>query len=208
MIPAARPASNDEVPVIDLSDLIQGKPLDALALQVRRACEYTGFFYVTRHGVPQAVIDGAFEATRRYHALPIEQRMQHKIDERFRRGFMPYGVNQHPGFAPDLKESFEIGWDLPLDDPDVAAGRPLYGPNRWPEELPWLREAGNAYFAAVTRLGLELMRVLAIGLGKPETFFHAYFRKPIIQTRLFHYPPQPPMAAENQLGVAPHRTTA
>ena len=82
-------------------------------------------------------------ATRRYFDLPEPQRLAHRMDERFRRGFMPQGINQHPGYAPDLKESYEIATDLPITDPDVIAGLPLHGPNRWPSECPWLREAAG-----------------------------------------------------------------
>ncbi len=84
----------------------------------------------------------------------MEERLSDKIDERFRRGFMPYGVTQHPGHKPDLKESYELGVDLPLTGPRrgrracrctaPTAGRP---------DKPWLKEAAEAYFNAHHRAG-------------------------------------------------------
>jgi isopenicillin N synthase-like dioxygenase len=204
MLPSSRPASRDEVPVLDLKNLICGGSIAPLARELRSACETTGFLYVANHGVPQTVIDDAFAATQRYFALPLEQRLRDKIDERFRRGFMPTGINQHASYAPDLKESFDYGLDLPLNDPDVQAGRPLYGPNRWPENLPWFRPKAEAYFDATMTLGKRLLKIVALSLDQPETFFLQWCRKPMVQTRLFHYPPQPADSAENQLGVAPH----
>jgi len=203
MIAAPRPATREEVPVLDLSPLSQGRSLDGIAAELRRACETIGFFYVANHGVPRKVVDGVFAATKRYFDLPHEKRMELRIDERFRRGFMPQGINQHPGYAPDLKESFEYALDLPLEDPDVIAGRPLHGPNRWPADMPWLREAAEAYFNETMALGKRLLRVFALSLGLEEGFFLQYTKKPMVQTRLFHYPPQP-VADEKQLGVAPH----
>src|SRR5205823_10982487 len=147
------------------------KPLDDLAGELRRACESIGFFYVTNHGVPRKVVDDVFAATKRYFDLPYEKRMELRIDERFRRGFMPTGINQHPGYAPDLKESFEYCLDLPLDDPDVVAGRPLHGPNRWPAHHPWLRAAAEPYFDATMALGKRLLRIVAASLGQREDFF-------------------------------------
>src|SRR5207237_1583848 len=141
--------------------LNKDKPLGALAEELRRACETIGFFYVANHGVPRNVVDGVFAATQRYFALPYEKRMELRIDERFRRGFMPQGINQHPGYAPDLKESFEYALDLPMEDPDVAAGRPLHGPNRWPADLPWLRPAAAAHFDQTMALGKRLRRAFA-----------------------------------------------
>src|ERR1700722_14324593 len=120
-----RAARADEVPVLDLTPLNTGGDLKPLARELRHACETIGFFYVANHGIPAPIFDGVFDATRRYFNLPETQRLAHRMDERFRRGFMPQGINQHPGFAADLKESYEIGIDLPLDHPSVVAGLPL-----------------------------------------------------------------------------------
>jgi isopenicillin N synthase-like dioxygenase len=198
-----RAATADEVPVLDLTQLIDGGDLTSLAAQLRHACETTGFFYVRNHGVPQSVVDEVFAATRRFFDLPLAERMAWKIDDRFRRGYMPQGINQHPGFAPDLKESYELALDLPLDDPDVVAGLPLHGPNRWPDGHPWLRQAAEAYYAETLALGKQLLRLFAVSLGLPEAYFLPYCTKPMVQTRLFHYPPAPPQD-ETAYGVAPH----
>ena len=203
MLTAPRPATRDEVPILDLTPLTQGGSLEGLARELRRACETIGFFYVLNHGVPRAVMDDVFDATRRYFALPHEERLKYKIDERFRRGFMPYGINQHPGYAPDLKESWEYALDLPMEDPAVQAGLPLHGPNRWPQEHPWLRVAAEAYFNETMALGMRMLRVFAHSLDLDEGFFLQFTRKPMVQTRLFHYPPQP-VPKETELGVAPH----
>ena len=204
MVEPARPATTQEVPILDLTPLNDGGDVTALAKELRRACETTGFLYVRDHGIPQAVVDGVFAATQRYYAIPEEIRLKDKMDERFRRGFMPYGINQHPGFAPDLKESYEIGVDLPLDDPDVVAGLPLHGPNHWPDDMPWLREASERYFDETLALGKRMLRLFAICLDLPEDFFLQYCKKPMVQMRLFHYPPQPAVARDKEFGVAPH----
>ncbi|MDB5407515.1 MAG: 2OG-Fe(II) oxygenase [Rhodospirillales bacterium] len=199
-----RPASADEVPILDLAPLLDGGALEPIAKKLRHACETIGFFYVTNHGIPAPVCDGIFNATRRYFDLRLDQRMPHLMDERFRRGFMPQGINQHPGYAPDIKESYEIGVDLPLDDPDVKAGLPLHGPNRWPADCPWLQPAAEAYFAETTELGKRLLRVFAVSLGMAPDYFLQYCTKPMVQMRLFHYPPEAPIPEDKAFGVAPH----
>lgn len=200
---APRRASAQEMPVLDLGEWIAGGDIAPLVAQFREACTHTGFFYVKNHGVPQSVIDAVFDATRRYMSLPMEERLKDRIDERFRRGFMPIGVTQHPGHKPDLKESYELGLDLPLTDADVQAGRPLHGPNRWPADKPWLEEAAMAYFNHTIALGKRLLRVFALALGQPEAFFLQYARKPMVQARLFHYPPQE-SPTQLELGAAAH----
>lgn len=201
---APRPATREEMPVLDLTPLNQGEKLDKLARELRHACETIGFFYVANHGVPQAVVDNVFAATKRYFTLPFDERMKLRIDERFRRGFMPQGINKHPGYEADLKESYEFALDLPMDDPAVVAKLPLHGPNRWPAEHPWLREACEAYFNETMALGKRLLRVFALSLGVDAKFFLQYCTKPMVQSRLFHYPPQPPLSPDKEFGVAPH----
>lgn len=198
-----RPATRDEVPVLDLTALNRGESLAGLARQMRKACETIGFFYVANHGVPKAVVDDLFDVTRRYFSIPEEQRMPHKIDDRFRRGFVPQGIYKHPGYQPDLKEGYTFSLDLPLDDPDVQAGRPLHGPNRWPPELPWFRPVAERYFAETLALGNRLLRVLALSLDLDEGFFLQWMNKPMVQTMLFHYSQQA-VPTDAQFGVAPH----
>ncbi len=198
-----RAATIEEVPVLDLTPLMSGGDLTGQAAALRQACETTGFFYIRNHDVPDGVIEAVFDATRRYFDLPLAERLTMKIDDRFRRGFMPQGINQHPGFPPDLKESYELALDLPLDDPDVVAGKALHGPNRWPAEHPWLRQAAEAYFDATLALGRKMLRLFAVSLAMPEDFFLRWCQKPMVQTRLFHYPPSPP-GDDPALGVAPH----
>jgi hypothetical protein len=81
------------IPVIDFAAAFRGRPgaLDAAAAEVRHACERIGFFYMAGHGVPQAVIDAAFEASREFHALPLEEKMRLKLNEN-NIGYLP--VNQ------------------------------------------------------------------------------------------------------------------
>ena len=85
MATAPRAATREELPVLDLGPLLRGEPLDALARQLRQACETIGFFYVINHGVPQRVVDDVFAATRRFFALPEAKRLEIKLDDQIGR---------------------------------------------------------------------------------------------------------------------------
>src|SRR5258706_8180153 len=64
------------IPVIDLAPAFAGGGgLERVAAQVREASERVGFFYVKGHGVPQAVIDAAFAASREFHVLPLQDKL-------------------------------------------------------------------------------------------------------------------------------------
>lgn len=192
---APRAASQDEVPLIDLADTDMAK----LADRMGAACRNSAFFYIANHGVAQAVVDRAFSEAWRFFGLPLEERMK-VVKNRFHRGYLPLGTTHYPGRKKDLKDSFDLGVDLPLDDPDVASGLPLHGPNQWPEDLPGFRDAIETYFAQVQGAGLKTLRVLALSLGMAEDFFTAFYTKPTVTTRLIHYP-KPEDIADEDYGI-------
>src|SRR6266550_2741641 len=143
------------IPVIDFGPAFRRESggLDAVAREVRCACESVGFFYVAGHGVPEEIIDSAFAASREFHAMPLEDKMRLKINEN-NIGYLP--VNQsmqrastvHKNTRPNYNESFFISHDRSADHPEVVAGTPLRGRNQWPEGLPEMRRDMMAYFQA------------------------------------------------------------
>ena len=196
---APRPGRLDEIPIIDLAE----SDLKAAARKVRHACENSAFFYIANHGVAPAVVEGAFSAAKTFFELPLDEKMK-VYKSKFHRGYLPLGTTQYPGQKKDLKDSFDFGVDLPLDDPDVVAGLPLHGPNQWPD-MPGFRPALEAYFAGVNAAGMKLMRVLAISLDLEEDFFTRLYSKPSILSRVIHYPqPEESHAAEFGIGALAH----
>ncbi len=200
--PAPRPATPEEVPVLDMTPLVTGGDIAPLARQLRTACEEMAFFYVAGHGVPDVVIDGAFEASRRFFAARGEIR-DAVVKDRFHRGYLPLGTTHYPGRGPDLKDSFDLGLDLPLDDHDVVAGLPLHGPNQWPP-LADFRGPVEAYFDAVRAFGMQLLRLFAHSLALEEDFFTRHYAKPTVTMRLIHYPPQSAARAADSIGAQAH----
>jgi len=79
----------------------------------------------------------------------------------------------------------------------------LHGPNRWPPHFPSLQVCAEEYFGHLLTLGKRLLRLFALSLGEEEEFFLKWFQKPMVQTRLFHYPPQT-VTPEKAFGAAPH----
>jgi isopenicillin N synthase-like dioxygenase len=82
--------------------------------------------------------------------------------------------------------------------------RPLDGPNRWPAELPRLRDAMLAYLESIEGLSHRLLRLFALALGLPEETLLANFISPNSRLKLNHYPPQHDPVSENNIGVIPH----
>lgn len=197
-------ADANTLPRIDLASLIDAREgaQEAIAKEIARACETTGFFYIVGHGVPRTVVDNAFAFARQFFEQPAEVKQSVPVNQ-WQRGYMPSAQVTMPGHLPDLKEVFEIGVDLPTDDPDVLAGKPLHGHNQWPR-LSGFREAMDAYFDAVTRTGRALLGPFAVALDLPPNFFLDCYDRPLIKMRIMRYPPLPPSRPASQYSTAPH----
>src|SRR3546814_10202236 len=60
----------DYVPVLDLADYLEGKPdaFEKLVEDLRFAQANIGFYYITNHGVDQALIDETFHQVARFRS--------------------------------------------------------------------------------------------------------------------------------------------
>jgi isopenicillin N synthase-like dioxygenase len=204
----ASAASSDasSIPVIDMAPLrgSDDRATVAVAQSLLAAARHVGFFYVRNHTVPQSLIEQVYALSHRFFALPIEQKQRVRINA-LHRGFLAVGAaRMYKEARVDLKESFIWGPELDLDDPDVAAGRPLMGPNQWPDAPPEMAATLLAYMDAVMECGRSLLRGFAVGLGLDPDFFRDRFAKPLTRCSLIYYPPQPPESGREQFGVAPH----
>src|SRR5881296_4700064 len=199
------------IPVIDVGPAFRGEPggLEAVARQVGHASETVGFFYVAGHGVPQAFIDDAFQASREFHAITFEEKLALKINEN-NIGYLP--VNQsmqrhstvHKATRPNFNESFFISHDRGADHPDIVAGTPLRGRNQWPAGHDGMRAMMVAYFKTMEALGERILPVLARSLELPTDFFAPFFVNDAhINLRFLHYPPQE-VDDDEQFGQGPH----
>ena len=169
------------IPVIDIAT-------DGASAEIGRACETAGFFYVTGHGVPAAVVDDVFAAARWFfdRSLPEREALDVAGSPCFR-GYVPMGITG-PGVPRRLLEAFQVMLELGPDDSDIRAGSVMHGPNRWPEDATAFRAALEAYYAAMTGLTDRLLGAFARALDLDPGHFRPYFRKPLTQLRLLHYP--------------------
>lgn len=187
------------LPLIDITELASTDPAARrrVAAEVGAACRHTGFFAITGHGVPQAVIDGAFAAGQRFFAQPVADKAALAYASlSHNRGYVGMGIEaldeQQGG---DRKEAFNLIW---TDE----ATRP---PNAWPGKLPGWHDAVQAYFDAVYAAARRLHTAFAIDLGLPEDFFADKIDRPLATLRLLHYPAASAVAAGGQgLGAGAH----
>ena len=197
------PGSFDHIPVIDLAPIAAGG-LGRIAKAMRSASETAGFFYVANHGVPEETAKAALAASRAFFARPDSWKRRVAVNA-LHRGFLGMGeARLRDDAEADRKESFVWGLELADDDPDVRAGKPLMGSNRWPEDMPEMRTALYDWYDAVGACARTVLRALAVGLEMPETFFVERFAKPLARGALVHYPPHPADAGARTFGTAAH----
>lgn len=203
----ARPVAAGEIPTIDLGPLLAGETgaLERTAEAVVAACEGPGFYYVANHGVAPGTIERAFAASRAFFRQDERAKAEVAAND-INRGWMAIGEARMDGAArPDLKELFSWGLELGPDDPEVVAGTPFRGPNRWPARQPGMRRAVyDGFHREGCATAARLLRAVCVGLGLEPDALAPHFEKPMARGQLLYYPPQPVEAGEDQFGVAAH----
>jgi isopenicillin N synthase-like dioxygenase len=196
-----------QVPVIDISPLIaQNARRYETAKQIGEACRDCGFFYITGHGVEEALPQTLTELSRRFFAQDVEEKLKIRmaLGGRAWRGYFPVG-NELTSGKPDLKEGIYFGAELDQDNALVKSRTPMHGQNLFPANLPLFRETVLEYIQAMTALGHALMAGIALSLGLEENYFaERYTGEPLTLFRIFNYPPDAATENEKSWGVGEH----
>ena len=205
---AARSLDFTDIPVIDIGALRgdDGAAVARIADEIGRACREVGFLYVRNHGVPRAICERVVNASERFFALPEAVKMRYDIGAVQRhRGFVPQGgLYADPSKRPDVQEGYEVGLEVPADDPLCLAGNLMYHPNLWPAEVEGFRTDVYAYFEAVMALGRLMCRAFALHFELAPGWFEDKVGHPMGQLRLIHYPPQEGEISADRIGIGAH----
>ncbi len=209
-VPPVRHGAVDEIPIVDLGPYLAGVPYAdrQAAAEIRHAFEKIGFYFIVNHGVKQGLIDRTFEVTRKFHALPLDEKLELKLNE-YNIGYLPMrgGTTRHSTLnednKPNVNEAFFMARELPSDAPT----QPFRTPNQWPKNLPGFRETCLEYATALEALALQLVPLYALALDLPVDAFDQAFAEPMYKLRMSHYPPQS-VSVDNEFGLAPHTDTS
>ena len=196
----------ESIPLIDIAPLYQPDLAGAraVAAAIRRASIEAGFFYVKGHTVPPDLLRATLMAAKYFFAQPDSVKRAISVNQAHR-GYVPFAqTTLGRQYKADLKESFNFAYPFTPDDPEVKSGKPLIGINQWPQgEQAW-RSIVEDYYAQVFEAGQRVLEGFALALDAPRDFFRGLYKKPLVRTRLLHYPPQPEGAEADQFGAAPH----
>ena len=167
------------LPILDISDLRKNpnsKAAQATAIELRDICHNAGFCYIIGHGM-SARHGKIATAMQKFFALPLSERKKlNLINSPHFRGYTILG-NELTGGEQDWRDQMDFCDEKPA--PILSNADPLWlnlrGPNQWPETLPSLRPAVEAWMGGMYEIGNTLTRALADSLGLGANYFDSYF---------------------------------
>jgi isopenicillin N synthase-like dioxygenase len=213
------PDSDEQIPTLDIAPYLNGEPggREKGAAQLREISKTIGFFYLKGHGIPQNVIDGVFEQSRRFHALPLETKKKIPYFETgsFKSGYQPCSqddyqrtnINIIENAKPNLVAKFSINREGGSGGLSMTDEQRRARVNMWPENLPGFKEALQDYHARIEKLGRQFLPLWATSLKMPLDHFDKFFATPHLTMSLLYYPPQNSVG-DRQYGIAPHTDNA
>lgn len=202
----AKPVGLSEIPLINFEPFLNGSQEDRfrVAKEITHACETIGFFYITGHGISEDLRARMFNHSFEFFRMPYDEKEKSRATQDWNRGWIYAGNRENLNANSRVFEQYRIQREFDPSDPALKSGNPLFQPNRWPEQLPEFSEDAITYYNALSNLGAEMLRAMALGLGLPENRFEEYFRKPICQISLMYYPSLPEGAGNEIKNLSAH----
>lgn len=166
----------------------QGPQYLEAAKAIGEAARTIGFFRICDHGLDRNLIEATYAQAARFFALPDEEKRRYYIgNSTNHRGYVPFTEKgDYPDEVNRSYEAFDMGLDLPCDDPDYLAGNRVLGPNVWPD-MDGFQAIVAEYYSKISALGQLICTALEVHLGLPPRAMTQHMSKPISQLRLLHY---------------------
>lgn len=199
-------AQAGDIPILDLQAYFEHpteETLKALAKELLYVSTEVGFFYIKGHGVSTEFIANTFSEVKRFHSLPLSDKMEIRMDRADFPiggvGYLPFQNRKLPTRKKgNANEAFII---------KRQSGKPpvTLADNQWVAEskLPGFRKNIEAYAAAMEQLALKLLPVYSRALQVQSDFFKEGFQSPMYRLRMTKYP-SIKNYEEDEFGIAPH----
>lgn len=197
-----------------------------LIREIGIACGKFGFFQLVNHRISETLQQAVIRQSEDFFKLSLEtkekynrgefhflspyQVVQPKIadlvqdNDGYNRGYERLRAQSFNKKANgDLKEGYYLGENLPSDDKYVLDKRFGQAPNKYPTEVQdpvAFQQTMEMYHAAMTKLAIDILRVIACTLNLEEDHFESFCEHPVATLRLLHYPPQDPATSDKEQG--------
>jgi isopenicillin N synthase-like dioxygenase len=189
--------STTSIPLIDIGKFASADEQERarVVAGVRTALEDVGFLIIGGHGVEQSLIDRVTDASLAFFDRPDSEKMRFCPEKAGSRGYnamrgRTVGIAQNSTYLKSLQESYAVGQPDVPDDAwffTEAAGH-RFAKNIWPDGPSDFEPAMKEYYNAMARVYRDIMRLFAVALDLPETYFDSAVDKHGSLLRLTHYP--------------------
>lgn len=181
--------SNRTIPVVDLSKFVNGTEADRkqFVTDLGKAFTEVGFVGVVNHGIPKELVDGFYDASKKYFSLPVSKKKSYNLEGLAgQRGYTSFGTEHaKQSNVADLKEFYQMGQTVADDHPLKAE----YPSNPFVTDVPEFSNLGRDLYMAFEQSGGHLLRAIALFLGLEETYFDDKIKDGHSILRSIHYPP-------------------
>lgn len=176
------------IPVVNLRNFTDGSAAERCKFidTMGDALRDIGFFALENHGVDSSVIERSYQEATKFFELPESAKKKYEdLALKGQRGFTSFGrEHAKDSKAPDLKEFFHVGRDLPATHPLFAT----YPKNVWPEQQPELKATLSQLFQQLDVCSMALLDACSIYIGEEERFLAKNATDGNTILRVIHYP--------------------
>jgi len=197
--------SSATLPTIDISQLYGSDAARAALVEtLRDVLHQYGFFYLMGHGVDPALIERTLTASKAFFALPEAEKLSIGMTRSPHfRGYNRAGLELTAGHQ-DWRE--QVDFDREEEAVAMEPGAPIWkrtiGPNQWPAAMPSLKSIISDYQAEVTRVGIDVLKAIALALGQDEDIFASmYASGPRQHLKILRYPGRHETASSQGVGA-------
>lgn len=174
----------EEVPVIDLSRMYGNlNERKALAVTIRDAAENTGFFYIKNHGIEEKVIQTAHAQAKNFFSLTDQEK--EKVSRAKSQHFNGWqrrvaGRDASSTSTTNMEQfcwTYNPKYDPETKDLDAMPEKVRTSVSReefmWDDttQLPNYQKDCIRYWQENLQLARRLLRIFALGLDLPESYF-------------------------------------
>jgi validamycin A dioxygenase len=173
-----------------------------LDVKLRKA----GILELFGHGIPRTLRDEVRALSRPFFDLPEEEKSEYRVTGYGNgwRGRTPTSPPHQDEGPRDLNEVLNFGSTNGSND--AASNEMYYSPNKWPRQIPGLRDAVTTLTGHMERVATEVLSVLASALNISEDIFARATDRATWTLSVNWYPSLEAVGAvePGQLRVGPH----
>ncbi|KAK4486885.1 hypothetical protein RD792_006193 [Penstemon davidsonii] len=187
-------ASNAEIPVIDLSGLVNGSPVECRVSTVQAissASALWGFFRIVNHGIEARLIEEMVEEVEAFFSLSSEEKMRYASED----------VMSPVRYGTSLNSSSKHA--LHWRDYLRHYGHPFQNSfHLWPNNPTKYRNVAKKYLTEIWQLAMRIIGAISEGLGLEPNYIENSLGEGCQILAANYYPPCP--EPDKTLGLAPH----